>query len=390
LILIVYLWDSRKDRALEESIPLAGNIELREVEIAFKIAGRLIELNAEEGDLVREGALLARLDPEPILSEREKAQAQLESLFSRRLELEALIRFQEASVAAQIDQKRAELSQAEIALRELLAGARSQEIEEAAAAVGRARAEFERARSDWDRAQTLYQNEDISTAQFQQFKSAYEAGQASLLQAEERSKLVQEGPRKETIEAAGAGVDRARAGLQQALALRLDIRRNEKAIQTLAAEIEAARAQVRLMDSHVGDASAYSPIAGMILVKSSENGEVVVPGAPIVTIGDLAHPWIRGYIEEPDLGRVKVGDRVEVTTDSYPEKVYPGRVSFIASEAEFTPKQIQTRRERTRLVYRIKVDVANPDQELKLNMPVDARIVLGRTSAEGAGSVETR
>ncbi|MBM3792261.1 MAG: HlyD family efflux transporter periplasmic adaptor subunit, partial [Acidobacteria bacterium] len=93
-------------------------------------------------------------------------------------------------------------------------------------------------------------------------------------------------------------------------------------------------------------------------------------------IGDTDRPWLRGYITEPDLGRVKLGARVRVTTDSYPGKDYWGRVTFIASEAEFTPKQIQTREERVRLVYRIKIEVDNPEQELKLNMPADAEILL--------------
>ena len=103
---------------------------------------------------------------------------------------------------------------------------------------------------------------------------------------------------------------------------------------------------------------------------------IVAAGAVVATIGDLRHPWLRAYIGERDLGRVKIGTEVKLTTDSFPGKVYRGKISFIASEAEFTPKQIQTQDERVKLVYRIKVDVDNPDQELKANMPVDAEIIL--------------
>jgi HlyD family secretion protein len=95
----------------------------------------------------------------------------------------------------------------------------------------------------------------------------------------------------------------------------------------------------------------------------------------VVTIADLEHPWLRAYIREQDLGRVKIGSKAKVTTDSYPGKSYNGRVSFISSEAEFTPKQIQTPEERVKLVYRIKVDVENTNQELKSNMPADAEIL---------------
>lgn len=142
------------------------------------------------------------------------------------------------------------------------------------------------------------------------------------------------------------------------------------------AEIERARAQVSVIDAQLDDAVAVSPINGIVLVKSAEIGEVLAPGTTIATIGDLNHPWLRAYIGEQDLGRVKIGSMVRVTTDSYPGKVYQGRVSFIASEAEFTPKQIQTTEERVKLVYRIKIELENPDHELKLNMPADATIIL--------------
>ena len=114
----------------------------------------------------------------------------------------------------------------------------------------------------------------------------------------------------------------------------------------------------------------------MVLVKSAEPGEVIAAGTTVVRIGDVDHPWLRAYVGETDLGRVKLGTAVNLTTDSYPGKVYHGTVSFIASEAEFTPKQIQTREERVKLVYRIKIDVDNQSHELKLNMPVDAEIQL--------------
>ena len=96
----------------------------------------------------------------------------------------------------------------------------------------------------------------------------------------------------------------------------------------------------------------------------------------MVTVGDIDHPWLRGYVNETDLGKIKLGAKAKVTTDSYPGKVYQGRVTFISSEAEFTPKQIQTEQERVKLVYRIKIEMDNPRRELKSNMPADAEIVL--------------
>jgi HlyD family secretion protein len=103
---------------------------------------------------------------------------------------------------------------------------------------------------------------------------------------------------------------------------------------------------------------------------------VLAAGATVVTVGDIDHPWLRAYINETDLGKVKLQSKARITTDSYPGKVYDGRVTFISSEAEFTPKQIQTQEERVKLVYRIKIEADNPRHELKSNMPADAEIVL--------------
>ena len=113
-----------------------------------------------------------------------------------------------------------------------------------------------------------------------------------------------------------------------------------------------------------------------MLVKSADVGEILAPGTTVVTVGDIEHPWLRGYINETDLGKVKLGSPVRVTTDSYPGKIYNGRVTFISSEAEFTPKQIQTEQERVKLVYRIKIELDNSSRELKSNMPADGEIVL--------------
>ncbi|MCL2878380.1 MAG: efflux RND transporter periplasmic adaptor subunit, partial [Acidobacteria bacterium] len=113
-----------------------------------------------------------------------------------------------------------------------------------------------------------------------------------------------------------------------------------------------------------------------VLVKAAEPGEILSVGTPVVTIGDLDRPWLRAYIRQTDLGKVKLGDKVKITTDSYPGKTYQGHIGFIASEAEFTPKQIQTQEERVKLVYRIKIDVENQEHELKSNMPADAVIEL--------------
>ncbi|MCJ7746876.1 MAG: efflux RND transporter periplasmic adaptor subunit, partial [Desulfobacterales bacterium] len=113
-----------------------------------------------------------------------------------------------------------------------------------------------------------------------------------------------------------------------------------------------------------------------VLVKSGEIGEVVNPGTSVLTLADINNVWLKAYIPETDLGKVKWGQEVIVTTDLRPKKEYRGRISFISSQAEFTPKQIQTEKERVTLVYRIKIDIPNPDRELKPGMPADGKIIL--------------
>jgi len=365
-------WGSGNQRVLNVS----GNIELTEVDISFKTAGRLVTLAVEEGDQVKKGALIARLDQEELLQRRESAAASLDSTRSRLLQSGTAIEYQRQQTEAQLSRSRAELDQAKAVLQELEIGSRRQEIESAKAALARAKAEQQRAQADWERAQSLYKDKDISTARYDEAKAQFESAQAQLQQATEQFDLVQEGPRKEDIDGAKAQVERAKANVRLAEAARLELKRLQEEQLARKADTRQANAQLDVQETLLKNAEVTAPMDGVVLVKSAEPGEVLAAGTTVVTLGNLAKPWLRAYINEQDLGRVKLGTAVKVTTDSFPGKTYSGRVSFIASEAEFTPKQIQTQEERVKLVYRIKIDVDNPAGELKSNMPADAEIPL--------------
>lgn len=360
----------------DNNIRISGNIELTQVNVAFKISGKLVERAVDEGSPVKRGMIVARLDQEQLLRQRERELASLAQTQSQLAQASTTVEWTRQSQSSDLEQRRADLSQAQAKLRELEAGARPQEIQEARAAVASAQTESDRSQKDWERAQTLYKNDDISTAQHDQFRARAESAAAALRQAQQRLAMIQEGPRQEVIEAARAQVNRALAAIKWAEAQRLDVTRKEQDLTGRSADINRARAQVAMIDSQIADTVAASPIDGVVLVKAANVGEILAPGTTVVTIGDIDHPWLRGYINERDLGRVKLGAKAKVTTDSYPGKVYWGRVSFIASEAEFTPKQIQTSEERLKLVYRIKIEVDNPQHELKSNMPADAVLVL--------------
>jgi len=279
-------------------------------------------------------------------------------------------------LAGDIEQKRGDVAANEARLAELQNGARPQEKLDAQAAVDSEQSEVDRSKKDWDRAQTLFKDDDISAAQFDQYRNRWESATAALKSAKERQALVLLGPRAEVIQAQQAALERSRGALKMGEANTLEMKRREEELATRRAAIAQSRASIAVIDSQLADTVEASPVDGVVLVKSADVGEVLASGTTVVTVGDIDHPWLRGYVNETDLGRVRLGSKVKVTTDSYPGKVYAGRVTFIAAEAEFTPKQIQTAEERVKLVYRVKIEMDNPRHELKSNMPADAEIVL--------------
>jgi HlyD family secretion protein len=166
---------------------------------------------------------------------------------------------------------------------------------------------------------------------------------------------------------------KARAALLHDAAI---VRVAEQNIRTADATLRNAQEKLRLARITLGYTVLNAPFSGVILVRQSELGEVMQPGTPVVTLADLNHVWLRAYVSETDLGRIRWGQPATVTTDTYAGKQYHGHISFIASTAEFTPKSVETHTERVTLVYRIKIDIDNPRHELKPGMPADAVIQL--------------
>lgn len=371
-----YWWYRAQHATDGNRIFVSGNLELTQVDISFKMAGRMVERKFDEGDWVKQGDLVAVLDPVLYRNQKIRDEASVASAESNYKQLETSVAYQKATLESDIAAKEADLNRATSNLEELLNGSRAQDIQQADAAVRDAKAQVDLAQADWDRAQRLYKNDDISRQQFDQYRTKLESAQAVLRQSQEKASLVIEGPRKEDIAQARAQVAAAKAAVATAEANRLELKRREEALAAGADEIRRSEAQVKISETQLADTEAFSPISGVVLVKSAEPGEVLAAGTTVVTIGDLEHPWLRAYINETDLGRVKLGQKVKLTTDSFPGKAYWGKISFISSEAEFTPKQIQTKEERVKLVYRIKIDVDNSSHELKNNMPVDAEIIL--------------
>lgn len=310
-IAVIVVVSHLRDRKDDNVMVLSGNVEVTEANIGFKIPGRLAERPVDEGQRVKKDDLLARLDG---------------------AEPENIVR-----------QNRAALEEAETRLAELKAGSRKQEVGQAAANVDAHEAELLRVRKDYERAELLYKNGAISAAQYDAAKSSYDSRAAMVKNAREALSLVKEGPRKEDIRMAEHRVAQLRAAL--------------------------ATSEERLKDTVL-----YAPFEGVILRKNAELGETVAQGTPVFILGDLDNPWIKVYVKEDKLGLVKPGQKAKVTTDTFKGKSYEGAVSYVSSEAEFTPKTVQTQEERVKLVFGVKVSVKNDNWELKPGMPADVRI----------------
>jgi HlyD family secretion protein len=300
-------------RTAENELKLSGNIEAHESLVSFKVQGRIIDLPVDEGMTMKTGDLLARLD-----SDDYRQQVEVDDATKR-------VRDRQLSLG--------------------LAGSRAQDIEAGRQSVIDAQADLDQKKKDFARYEALYELDEVTGQVRDQAATAVTRAQATLERAHQIYNELVEGTRKEELAVERSNVRQARQNLEMS--------------------------RIRLSYTVL-----RAPFDGVVLVRQAELGEVVSPGMPIITLADLDHIWLRVYLPETDLGRVHWGQDVDVRTDTYPGKIYRGHVSVIASDAEFTPKSVQTEKERVTLVYRIKVDIDNPNHELKPGMPADAYIKL--------------
>lgn len=298
-------------REVQSELKLSGNIEAHESLVSFKVTGRIIDLPVDEGMTMRCGDLLARLDSDDYRQQ------------------------------VDVDEATAHVRDRQLALG--LAGSRIQDIEAGRQAVIDAQADLDEKKKDLARYQALFDLDEITGQVRDQAATAVTRAEATLERNKQVYNELVEGTRKEELDVDRSNVRQARENLEMS--------------------------RIRLSYTVL-----RAPFNGVVLVREAELGEVVSPGTPIVTLADLDDIWLRVYLPETDLGKVQWGQEVEVRTDTYPGKVYRGRISVISSDAEFTPKSVQTEEERVTLVYRVKVDVENPNYELKPGMPADAYI----------------
>jgi HlyD family secretion protein len=301
------------EKSDQDVLHLSGHIEATETDLGFKVPGKIAAIYFQEGQEVKAGQVVATLEDHDLREEVKQAQARLETA-------------------------RANLAKME-------AGYRPQEVREAQAAVAQAQADYDEKAKDFYRKQNLFERQTVSASTRDKAESAYLMAKEALRRVRETYDLRKSGYRKEDIEAARADFRQAQATLQ-------------------------------LAQTRLGYATITSPVNAVVLARPVEPGHVAAVGATVLTLGDLDHAYFEGYIPETDLARVRYGQKAEVTTDTYPDKRYPAWVSYISSKAEFTPKSVETYKERVTLVYRTKIRVENQSHELKPGMPAEAYIFL--------------
>jgi HlyD family secretion protein len=285
-----------------QTILLSGNIEAHQSVLGFKtVQSRIVELPFNEGQWVKAGTLLSRLDDSDYRQQVAIAQATLEV------------------------QKR------QLAMAEQNCEAARKLLESDAADLELAKLEFTRADDLMKKGAGTIEARDQTHAASKKANAAIERDQA----------------------------------LEQSA---------ERQIELAKANIENAEETLKLARIVLDYTTLTAPFDGVVTVRQAELGEIMVPGTPVMTLADLDHIWLRAYINETDIGKIRLDQTATVKTDTYPGKSYKGRVSFISSSAEFTPKSVETHAERVTLVYRIKIDIENPTHELVPGMPADAAL----------------
>jgi HlyD family secretion protein len=345
----------------DDGLALSGTIEGTQVDVSAKLTGRISELLVREGQTVERGRVLVRLAADELIAETRRAEGAQVAAEAQLRDLLAGARREE------IQEAEARAARAEAQLADLMAGSRQQEVEQARAALRNAQATREWTARDFWRAEELFGKQLIAAQEVDRARQAVEVATANEESARERLDLVSVGPREHEVAAARAEVRAARERVQL---LRAGPRPD--AVAAARAQVAQAEAAITLARARLAEATIAAPIDGVVLRKNLEAGETANPGVAIVTLLDPRDIWLRGYVPETDIGRVRVGQAATITVDAYPGRKFPGEISEIASEAEFTPKNVQTKKERVNLVFRVKIAAKNPDGVLKPGMPADA------------------
>src|SRR5215475_12429254 len=341
-------WLTHRHKTAPE-LTLYGNVDLRQVELAFNNSERIAEVLVQEGDHVRRGQVLARLD-------------------TRRLEPQVAQAEAQAAAQRQIVER-------------LRHGSRPEEIAQARANVESAKADAANARRQYERLKPLLDRSvgggAVSQQDVDNAKAAWDVAEAKLIVTQKALALAVAGPRPEEVAEAEARL----VATQKALALIVAGPRPEEVAEA-EARLRAAEAQLALLQQQLADAQLVAPVNGIVRTRLMEPGEMASPQKPVFSLAVTDPKWVRAYVSEPDLGKVSPGMVASVAVDSFPEQRFEGWVGFISPVAEFTPKAVQTAELRTSLVYEVRVFVKDPGDALRLGMPATVYLPLDQHGSQ--------
>lgn len=350
----------------------SGTIEGTEANLAFQVSGRVVKVLVDEGQQVEKGQVMAELDRAEFLARRNRAEANLEGCLEKLKQSETVLELQKITLPAEVEKAEAAVKVLKAKLNELEAGFRVQEVEQTRLALDAARVTMENARREKARFDALYKRSTVSENEKDEVDLRYEKVLKEYERTKEAYQLRRKGYRKEVVEAARAKVVEGWAALRQAKGNLKRIEATAREVKVAKAEVEAAKATLELAEIQLRHTHLRAPFRGILTSRNVEPGEVVSPGREVLSMSDLSVVDLKIYVDETEIGKVKPGQLSEVKVDTFPNKAYEGQVSFISSEGEFTPKIIQTHKERVKLVYLVKISIPNPDLDLKPGMPADA------------------
>jgi len=419
LLVVAIILYTGKARSVPVPSFYSGVVEATEHKLGFERAGLIEVLDVEEGDQVEAGQLLAQLDSQELQAKLDAAEA---VRASARLELQKL---QAGSRPQEIETQRARLSKAKADLERLQNGPTAQQLAQASARMEQQRESYQKvkkgfraedvaaaraqqktasfelktAETDAQRFEALHRAGAVPAQRLDQALSRLESARGNFKTANENLRKLESGYQPEDRKAAYQGYQVAKASYEdllagtrpeliaaaqsevdywsQQLSLAQEGPRRED-IKSAAARVKKAEAEVQALRVLLSKSKLYSPVAGVVTARPFESGEMVAAGPAVFTVAELEKPWVAVFVPETEIGTVQLGTPCRVTVDSLPGESIDGQVSWISENAEFTPRFIQTERQRVDLVFRVKVRVDNPELKLKPGMPADVRVLQGK------------
>jgi len=350
----------------------SGTLESTRSNLSFLVSGRVKQVNQDEGQSVKAGQCIAELEPEEFLARMDQARANMTQAIENRKQLEISLEIYQNTLPAEVSRAESAVKVAAALLAEQERGNRSQDVERARLSFQEAEITVEDARKDKRRFDDLFQSGYIAEKERDGAALKYETASKARQRAAEAFDLAKEGFRKESVDAARARLSEAQATLRLSQGNLKKMDAIQADIQASIARIQSVSSALNLAEIQLGYTRLLAPFDAMLTSRNVEPGEVVTPGREVISLADLSRIELKVFVDETQIGKIRPGQKAEVKIDTFPDKKYDGFVSYISPEGEFTPKIIQTRKERVKLVYLVKISLANPNMELKSGMPADA------------------